>query len=174
MIQRYYVQCPGCSVKVMARIAVRPTIGTRFYFPCPSCQLPIEGDIKAAESLDSIRVEFVEAAQLDSEEHDHVVTVDPDIPMKLTARHLGEVGGAPNAMLGHLLGPAVLSTMHRISLTRRIHDDMWPNIKRLWEYYLNDDTAHFDLAARKLFPEHYSSDPSFAERDSTAFRASSF
>jgi hypothetical protein len=95
MILRNVIKCPGCSVKIMTRVAIRQTAGTKFYLPCASCQLPIEGIIRGGDSLDSIRVEFDEAAIVRSMEYEHVATVDPDIPMKLTAQRLDETGELP-------------------------------------------------------------------------------
>jgi hypothetical protein len=76
-------------------------------------------------------------------------------------------------MLGYLLGEAAIPTIQRISMIRQIYREMWPNIRRLWEYYLNDDATHFDITAQQIFNSRYPSTPTPAARDSAAFRASS-
>jgi hypothetical protein len=97
-----------------------------------------------------------------------VVTVDPNIPLRLGSTSLKELGGAPNAMLGCLLGDQIETTLRRVNYFRYQYGEMWPQVQRLYEYYLEEDWKYFDALEQQIYGHSGSRQ---AERDSISFRS---
>jgi hypothetical protein len=150
----YTLRCPGCEESFNARLGIGASTMTRFYVPCAHCRLPIRGR-SHGHDLESHRVEF-EAELLPSETSLDAgfVTVDPNVPSKYDAVQRGEFGTFPTMTLVHLVGDeraeALLEMLPR---GRSAAEELWPKVRRIYEYYLVEDWRHFDKAGAAAFDD---------------------
>jgi hypothetical protein len=171
---RYGIQCPGCEAEILVRLSVYPSEGIRFYFPCPECEIPITGNMKGEENIDTLAIRFDDCQQFDvdlSQSYKNVVTVAPNVPLKRDARGLDEVGGAPNAIILHIAGNNVELLMRRASLFHQTRYNIWPDVRRFYEYYLQEQWDLFATAGKKAVSASFE-DPSTGHgRESETYRA---
>lgn len=154
MIARYHLRCRGCEDTFVARLGVEPTVGTRFYVPCPHCRLPIRGTMSGTE-LHEHRI------QLDCELLDatipetpttRAITINPFVPSLYEANSFAESGAFPTMTLVQILGDDAF--MNFEAERHRALDaglTLWPPVRTLFQYYLQDNKAMFTRIARKYF-----------------------
>jgi hypothetical protein len=150
----YTLRCPGCEQPFNVRLGIGPSKMTRFYVPCAHCSLPIRGR-SHGQDLESHRVEF-EAEVLPSENSIEAafVTVDPNVPSKYNATQRGELGTFTNMTLVFLVGAGrELDLFEVLSRGRTAVEELWPKVRRIYEYYLVEDWKHFDKAGRAAFDD---------------------
>ncbi|MEU0157259.1 hypothetical protein, partial [Micromonospora fulviviridis] len=154
MMTMYTLRCPGCEEPFNLRLGIGPAKMTRFYVPCPHCSLPIRGR-SHGQDLESHRIDF-EAESLPSEaslEADFV-TVDPNVPSKYNAAQRGELGTFPTMTLLHLVGDERAGALFEtFSRSRTVVEELWPKVRRIYEYYLVEDWKHFDKAGKAAFDD---------------------
>ncbi len=146
------LRCPGCEQPFHVRFGVGPSKMARFYVPCANCSLPIRGR-SHGQDLDSHRLEF-EAEVLPSEPslEDTFVTVDPNVPSNYSATQRGELGTFPTMTLMLLVGAGREEALFEVlSRSRSAVDEVWPKVRRIYEYYLVEDWKHFDKAGKDAF-----------------------
>jgi len=174
VIMRYPISCPGCEETILVRLSVYPCEGVRFYFPCPECNIPITGSMRGEQDIETLRVQFDDCEKIDVDvrkNYRSVVTVAPDMPLKLAARDLREVGGAPTAMILRIAGDNVERVLRRISIFNQQRSTQWPNVRRFYEYYMREQWDHFAAAGRKAIDTSFV-DPGTAHgRESEAYRS---
>jgi hypothetical protein len=174
VIIRYGIRCPGCDEVIHVRLSVYPCEGVKFYFPCPECEIPITGNMRGEESIDTFRVNFDNCNRVRIEYDESfasTVTVAPNVPLKRAARSLREVGGAPNAMILHVAGDSADKLTRRMSYFYMMKKDRWPNVQRFYEYYMRGQWDRFLAAGRKAVGPTFT-DPGTAHgRESEAYRA---
>ncbi|MDZ5447919.1 hypothetical protein U2F26_35395 [Micromonospora sp. 4G57] len=152
MMTLYTLRCPGCEEPFSVRLGIGPSKMTRFYVPCAHCRLPIRGR-SHGKDLESHRVEF-EAESLPSETSLEAafVTVDPNVPSKYNATQRGELGTFPTMTLIHLVGAGRGEALFEVlSRGRTAVEELWPQVRRIYEYYLVEDWKHFDKAGKAAF-----------------------
>lgn len=176
MISRYHLLCPGCGQKFIARIGVEPTSGTRFYLLCPECNLPVRGSITGREFEDH-RVTF-ECDVLNSSHPElpdsQTVTVNPFVPSLYEADSYSPVGAFPTMTLLHVLGEQGF-----LDFGRERHagletiENLWPNTRMLFQYFLQDNQTMFSRLASEHF--NVSWDPKTShQRTTVAYQALGF
>lgn len=154
MMIRMGVRCPGCEHSVAIRMATGTTNGTRFYFPCPNCRLPIRGSA-VGQDISDYKVSF-EAERLTA--HDvsvatKVVTVNPYVPSDFSADTQDAVGGFSMMTLNGLAGEHVLDFMEEQGRALGTIEHLWPQVRRLYEYYLDEQWRAFEAALAREFSE---------------------
>lgn len=145
---------------------------TRFYVPCPSCKLPIRGR-SHGESLETHRVEF-EAERFNSKsEPDLIVTVDPNVPARYEATQmLDGLGSAPTMTLLWLIGDDQANNFFMyLSRGRQAIEDLWPKVRRIYEYYLEGDWDRFNTSCQVLFNDSWDIPNTTHERTTLAHHA---
>lgn len=154
MMIRMGVRCPGCEQPVAIRMATDSTIGTRFYFPCPNCRLPIRG-FAVGQDISDYEVSF-DAERLS--DHDvsiapKVVTVNPFVPSDFSADTHDAVGGFSMMTLNGLTGERVLDFMEERGTALGTIKQLWPQVRRLYEYYLDEQWDAFEATLDREFAE---------------------
>ncbi|WP_443452393.1 hypothetical protein [Glutamicibacter arilaitensis] len=154
MMIRMGVRCPGCEQPVAVRMATDSTIGTRFYFPCPNCRLPIRGSA-VGHDISDYKVSFEAERLLD---HDissapQVVTVNPYVPNDFSADTNDAVGGFSMMTLDGLTGKRVLDFMEERDTALGTIRHLWPQVRRLYEYYLDEHWDAFESTLAREFSE---------------------
>ena len=150
----YTLRCPGCEQPFNVRLGIGPSKMTGFYVPCAHCSLPIRGR-SHGQDLESHRVEF-EAEVLPSENSIEAafVTVDPNVPSKYNATQRGELGTFTTMTLMFLVGSGREEDLLEVlSRGRTAVEELWPKVRRIYEYYLVEDWKHFDKAGRAAFDD---------------------
>lgn len=171
MISRYPIICPGCNEPFLVRLGVAPTKLTRFYVPCPACKLPIRGTSQGKE-LESHKVEFEAEWYKGEAEPARIVTVDPNVPSRYEATQMGGLGTAPTMTLATLVGDErVLDLFMYMSRGQQVVEELWPQVRRIYEYYLERDWARFDSAGEAAFTENWPSVSTEHERATLAHQA---
>ncbi|MFI9555815.1 hypothetical protein [Nonomuraea endophytica] len=115
--------------------------------------------MRGEDTLESLSVQF-EAAKLSaaSGEPDKIVTIDPNVPCKYDSQ-LGMFGASPNITFGLLTGPQERPTI-LIHQARHIAKEVWPKVRRYYEYYLNEQWTLFGDAGTQLFSDWREADAS--------------
>ncbi|KSU67850.1 hypothetical protein [Arthrobacter sp. NIO-1057] len=154
MISRYHLVCPGCEEKIIARVGAEPTKSTRFYFPCPHCRLPITGSMSGIE-LHEHRVDF-DADVLPFNEVESsgakVVTVNPFVPSAYDADSFNPFGSMPTlTLVGLLKDDGFMSFKWERDHAQQVVEEKWPKVRRLFQYYLQDNRPMFTKFAGDLF-----------------------
>jgi hypothetical protein len=130
--------------------------------------------MRGEEDIATLKVEFDDCQRFDidaKKSYQDVITVAPNIPLKPLARDIGEIGGAPNAMLLHIAGDNAEQLMRQVSYFRHIRLNTWPNVRRFYEYYLQEQWDLFAKAGKKAVNASFA-DPATAHgRESEAYRA---
>jgi len=145
----YTLSCPGCGQSFNVRLGIGASKMTRFYVPCANCRLPIRGRSQG-QDLETHRVDF-EAELLPTEGSLDAafVTVDPNVPSRYDATERGQFGTFSNMTLLHLVGDERAEALFgALSRASQAADDLWPKVRRVYEYYLVEDWKHFDRAGR--------------------------
>ena len=174
MIIRYAISCPGCEEEILVRLSVYPCDGVRFYFPCPTCKIPITGSMRGEQDIEALRVQFDDCKEIkvDSKKnYTSVVTVAPDIPLKLTARNLMEVGGAPSAMILRIAGANTELVLRRLSMFHQARSALWPKVRRFYEYYMQEQWDRFAIAGKVAVDAEFIDPGTVHGRESEAYRA---
>ncbi|MET8847606.1 hypothetical protein [Amycolatopsis sp. NPDC004625] len=154
MISRYYLKCPGCEEMFVARLGVEPTRGTRFYFPCPLCRLPIRGSMSGSElSNHRIAIDCEVLSGRDPEPDGvSVVTINSFVPSLYEADSFSPAGAFPTMTLMGILGSDVFlafeSERHQ---ALEAGQAMWPQVRMLFQYYLQGNAEMFTRIAKKHF-----------------------
>jgi hypothetical protein len=145
---------------------------TRFYVPCPSCRLPIRGRSHGAD-LDTHRVEFDAELFRGDNEPDIVVTVDPNVPARYEATQmLDGLGSAPTMTLLWLIGDEQANNFFMyLSRGRQAAEDLWPKVRLIYEYYLEEDWGRFNKSCQALFDESWKIPTTTHERATVAHHA---
>lgn len=148
MIVRYCILCSGCDNDFLLRLSVAPTRETKFYVPCPHCSLPLEGSSQGYE-LETHEVSFTRAqkVQIVGDHERPVVTIDPNVPLRLGARgsgEIGRVGTSPNHTFYQLLGPRVVEGSERLANFRVKMEQHWPRYTEALEYYISEQWDYFE------------------------------
>ena len=152
MIMRYAISCPGCEGEILVRLSVYPSEGVRFYFPCPECKIPITGSMRGEDEIETLKVHFDDCKVIGvdiNRTYANVVTVAPNMPLKLAARDLSEIGGAPNAMIFYIAGDNAEQVLSRLSFFRQMRSTTWPDVRRFYEYYMQEQWELFGAAGKK-------------------------
>lgn len=168
---RFALRCAGCEEPFIVRIGADSTTGTKFYFPCPNCRLPTRA-FAQGDDLHTFRITFAEATQLrleDVPEAAKVVTANPFVPAKYAAdSDQPHVSMSMNTLV-HLLGPNTETFMTELGTGGEAAWSLWPAVRRLYEYYLDENWSQFD----RTFHQHFSAfeAPSGATKHERATRA---
>ena len=170
MISRYPIICPGCEEPFLVRLGVAPTKMTRFYVPCPSCKLPIRGR-SYGEDLLSHKVEFNAELYKNKKDPDLIVTIDPNVPSRYEATQMGGLGTAPNMTLMQLGGDRTLDLMTYLGRGQQAVKEWWPQVHRIYEYYLEGDWARFEKSGKAAFGDKWPSGETTHERATAAHQA---
>jgi hypothetical protein len=171
VISRCAIVCRGCHEPFVVRLTLAPSKLTRFYLPCPACQLPIRGRSQG-EDLDSHKVDF-DADWFDGEgEPELVVTVDPHVPSNYESSEMGPFGSAPAMTLVQLAGDGHVEALFmHLSRGRFAAEELWPRVRRIYEYYLESDWKRFDSAGATVFGEQWLSTRAVSDRSIAAHGA---
>lgn len=153
MISRHNLKCHGCDEVFVARLGVEPTRGTKFYLPCPHCRLPIRGSMSGTELEDHRMSIECERLTTDTQSADaRVVTINPFVPSLYEADSLSPSGAFPTMTLVQVLGHAGFSQFeterHR---GLEAADATWPNVRMLFQYYLQNNSQMFARIAKERF-----------------------
>lgn len=173
MISRYHLQCHGCGEVFVARLGVEPTRGTRFYLPCAHCRLPIRGSMSGTE-LQNHRID-IECDVVNGSDPELpgalVVTVNPFVPSLYEADSFAPTGAFPTMTLLQILGEDVFTAFETERHTAlEAGRAMWPQVRILFQYYLQGNTRMFSRIAKQRFGLDW--DPSTShERTSVAYQA---
>jgi hypothetical protein len=135
-------------------MATGTTNGTRFYFPCPNCWLPIRGSA-VGQDLGDYEVSF-EAERLKAHEVSvapSVVTVNPYVPNDFSADTHDAVGGFSMITLSGLTGERVLDFMEEQGTALGTIEQLWPQVRRLYEYYLDEQWGAFEAVLAREFAD---------------------
>jgi hypothetical protein len=143
---RYSIICPGCGEPFQVRFGLAPTTMTRFYVPCPACRLPIRGR-SHGQDLDNHKVEF-DADWYSGKDPAYVVTVDPNVPSRCEATEMAGPGTAPAMTLLHLVGQERAEALFCLGQGRHAAEELWPKVRRIYEYYLDGDWCRFDKSGK--------------------------
>lgn len=171
MVMRYSIICPGCDAPFVVRLTLAPSKMTRFYVPCPACRLPIRARSHGKE-LDSHRVEFDAEWYRGKDEPTLVVTTDPHVPSRYDATILGQPGSGPTLTLLHLVGQERMHDLMRyMGGGRNAVDSWWPQVRRIYEYYLEGDWERFDKAGRAALKSKWQRVETTHERATAAHQA---
>jgi hypothetical protein len=173
VITRYQLKCHGCEELFVARLGLEPTRGTRFYLPCPHCRLSIRGSMSGTE-LPTHRVEFeceVVGGYDDPPDGTTVVTINPFVPSLYAADSFAPVGAMPTLTLARILGEdAFVEFETERHQALEAGEELWPQVRKLFEYYLNGNTKMFTRVAQERFGLEW--DPTTShERTSVAYQA---
>lgn len=173
MITRYNLKCHGCEEAFVMRLGVEPTRGTRFYLPCPHCRLPIRGAMSGSE-LPSHKVDIecdVLSGRVPLPESAPVVTINPFVPSLYGADSYDPIGAMPTLTLVQILGEDTFlefeSERHQAIEARTM---MWPQVRKLFEYYLQGNARMFSRVAKQQFDLDWEPSTSH-ERTSVAYQA---
>lgn len=172
MITRYNLKCHGCDEVFVARLGVEPTRGTKFYLPCPHCRLPIRGSMSGTE-LENHRISIeCEVLRADTElPGARVVTINPFVPSLYEADSFSPSGAFPTITLVQILGfegfGEFEAERHRGLETV---DAFWPNVRMLFQYYLQSNAQMFARIAKERFELDWEPSTSH-ERTSVAYQA---
>ena len=80
------------------------------------------------------------------------VTVDPNVPSKYNATQRGELGTFTTMTLMFLVGAGrEKDLLEVLSRARTAVEELWPKVRRIYEYYLVEDWKHFDKAGKAAF-----------------------
>lgn len=153
MISRYSLRCPGCDKPFTARIGVDTADNTRFYLPCPICKVSIRGQMDG-EDLASHRINFeCEVIQEGDLSNDSpVITINPFVPSRYDADSFDGLGAFPTMTLHSLLGgERFLAFQSEHSQGREAAQELWPTVRILFEYFLQQNWAMFEKTAINKF-----------------------
>jgi hypothetical protein len=151
---RVPVACAGCGEPFTLRVGTDSTEGTRFYFPCPYCRLPTRAYARG-DDIETFKITFTEATPLDAEQvpqSARVVTANPFVPAKYDADWTSPEVAMSMITLSHLLGPETMTFMEELGQGREAVASQWPAVRRLYEYYLDENWSLFD----RTFARNYS------------------
>lgn len=149
---RMGVQCPGCEQSIAIRMATDTTSGTRFYFACPHCRLPIRG-LAAGNDISDYTVTF-DAQRLpdaEIESAQKVVTVNPFVPADFSADTHDALGGFSMMTLSGLIGERVIEFTQERGTALQVIQELWPQTRRLYEYYLDENWDAFEAILTRDF-----------------------
>lgn len=152
---RYGLLCPGCDLPFIARVGTDSTAGTKFYLPCPSCRLPIRA-IAQGDDLGTFGVEFVDCKRLkpDDLKGAKVVTANPFVPAKPQADFDEPTVAFSMMTLVELLGDdSVIPFMAFLGSARQTIQERWQPVRRIFEYYLDENWPVFDRSIASAFPD---------------------
>jgi hypothetical protein len=173
MISRYYLKCTGCEEVFIARLGVEPTSRTRFYLPCPHCRLPIRGSMSGTK-LENHRI-GIECDVMNGSDLElpgaRVVTINPFVPSLYEADSFAPTGAFPTLTLVQILGEDVFTKFESERHTAlEAGGAMWPDVRMLFQYYLQGNTQMFSRIAKQKFGLDW--DPSTShQRTSVAYQA---
>jgi hypothetical protein len=171
VIARYSIVCPGCDVAFVVRLGLAPTKMTKFYVPCPACSLPIRGR-SHGNALDSHTVDFEAERLHDETDHDLVVTVDPNVPSRYESKTFDGLGSGPSLTLLWLVGnDRIEELMRYLARGNYAVENLWPQARRMYEYYLEGDWERFSKIADDLFDEDWRRGKNTHERATLAHHA---
>lgn len=137
----------------MARLGAEPTRLTKLYFPCPHCHLPIRARISGQELSDH-RVEFTcdVVKETDLPAEPRVVTVNPFVPSRYDADSYSGIGAFPTLTLMNVLGQDNYLVFHEDrNKASSFIEELWPNVRMSFEYYLQQNWDMFDKIAQSKF-----------------------
>lgn len=145
MMIRFGVRCSGCEESFVVRVGADSTSGTKFYFPCPHCRLPLRAEARG-DDFETFVVTFEpERVPLESLPDDvAVVTANPFVPARSEADWDDPEGGFSMMTLFHLLGGDVEPYFRATGGRRAAIAEGWPKVRRLYEYYLDENWSMFD------------------------------
>jgi len=153
MISRYFLRCPGCDKPFTTRIGVDTADNTRFYLPCPICKVSIRGQMDG-EDLASHRINFeCEVIQEGDLSNDSpVITINPFVPSRYDADSFDGLGTFPTMTLHSLLGgERFLAFQGEHGQGREVAQELWPTVRMLFEYFLQQNWAMFEKTAINKF-----------------------
>lgn len=153
MISRYFLRCPGCDKPFTARIGIDTADNTRFYLPCPICKVSIRGQMDG-DDLASHRIHFdCEVIQEGNLSNDSpVITINPFVPSRYDADSFDGLGAFPTMTLYDLLGgDRFLEFQGEHGQGREVVQELWPNVRMLFEYFLHQNWPMFEKTAVNKF-----------------------
>lgn len=128
----------------------------------------------AGSELPTHRVEFeceVVSGRNDPPEDTPVVTINPFVPSLYTADSFAPIGAMPTLTLARILGEDLFlefeTERHQALETG---EEMWPQVRKLFEYYLQGNTKMFSRIAQERFGLEWEPTTSH-ERTSVAYQA---
>lgn len=152
MMSRQSLRCGGCGDAFTARIALGPTTLSKFYMLCPLCSFPIRGT-SAGQDLFSHRLQLTDATAIphtDVPDGAPVITLDPDMPAKRDADSFEFLGGMTTLTASHLTGDRMTDYLDARSVAREAVTDYWPEVRKLWTYYRNQNWTMFETIGASI------------------------
>jgi hypothetical protein len=156
VIIRFALECAGCEEPFVVRVGADSTSGTKFYFPCPHCHLPTHA-FAQGDGPEDFTVTFAETRQLALDgvpEPARVVTANPFVPAKYDADWNSPQVASSMATLMFLLGSETMTFMGELARGREAAAVQWPMMRRLYEYYLDQNWPLFDRTFARHFAEY--------------------
>ena len=153
MISRYFLRCSGCDKPFTARIGIDTADNTRFYLPCPICKVSIRGQMDG-DDLASHHIHFdCEVIQEGNLSNDSpVITINPFVPSRYDADSFDGLGAFPTMTLYDLLGgDRFLEFQGEHGQGREVVQELWPTVRMLFEYFLQQNWAIFEKTAINKF-----------------------
>jgi len=172
MISRYFLRCPGCDKPFTARIGIDTADNTRFYLPCPICKVSIRGQMDG-DDLASHRINFeCEVIQEEDLSNDSpIITINPFVPSRYDADSFDGFGAFPTMTLHSLLGgERFLAFQGEHGQGREVAQELWPTVRMLFEYFLQQNWAMFEKTAINKFGVK-SVGPTMHQRTTIAYQA---
>ena len=159
MIYRYGLECPGCRARIILRVTVGIEIEQPFFVVCGNCGTVIKGkQVIWYHPHPGARLDMESAQLIDAQSESgfmETISVNPDLPSLRTATAIGDEGGSSFLHNAHLLGPAFMETMDRISRFRHMASEEGAAIRRLGSFYLRKDWSRFRAEGKRLFEQQW-------------------
>jgi hypothetical protein len=132
--------------------------------------LPIRGR-SHGEELETFKVEFDAEWYSGRDDPTRVVTIDPNVPSRYDATEMGALGTFPTMTLFTLAGDRMQEVILYLSRGRQAAEELWPQVRRLYEYYLESDWARFDKTGKTIFADEWRPVSTTHERATVANQA---
>ncbi len=152
-IARYPVECPGCSNKIVLRLAVGHDNRQPFFYVCPRCRAATRGALLWHGGADT-SLELSDGRQLESEDGcDTALSINPEFPSVADTASMAEPGGSAFLMFATLLTQeGIISFQRATGILRSVIKSNWAALSRLTTYYINRDWPYFDKGLETLVP----------------------
>jgi hypothetical protein len=124
------------------------------------------------QQLETHKVEFEAERYRGKGEPSPVVTIDPNVPSRYEATEMGGLGTAPTMTLLSLAGDERVGDLFMyLSRGHQVAEELWPQVRRIYEYYLEGDWVRFDKAGKAAFAKEWRSVSTTHERATLAHQA---
>ncbi len=154
MIVRYYLKCDHCSKVTAFRIGVGHRNDEPFRFECKSCSQEIRGVFHVDQKTVEIKGLDVEgASNIDTEEHDHVVTYHPAYPNAPSP--FGEDNASPHLAAFARYGKGLIDRASRAKNLEQWLPEAKRDLQRIIRNYKEEDWGSFAKGVREYIPKDW-------------------